>query len=94
MLGKFMLDDGWLQSAKDEMDRLNRDLAGPMKQGRAGAVRQADGGDRQDDGRLVVPRRNWRWRRALQVHRRIARAFPEKTAAREGTGPRAKVSAT
>jgi len=29
MLGKFMLDAG-ASEAKDEMDRLNRDLAGPM----------------------------------------------------------------
>ncbi|MDY3552859.1 PHB depolymerase family esterase [Gemmata sp. JC717] len=29
-IGKFMLDAGWLQSAKDEMDRLRKDFTGEM----------------------------------------------------------------
>ncbi len=93
-IAKFMLDAGWLQSAKDEMDRLKRDFDGEMAKDAKDAHEKVTKELDQATAELVAREAELalaagRYKYAAEL---IA-AFPEKTAEPKEVGRVAKVGA-
>jgi pimeloyl-ACP methyl ester carboxylesterase len=94
MLAQFLLDTGWLQLAKDEIDRLKRDHSGEMEKGAKEQYDKLIANIDVATGELVAREaelalRAGRYKYAAEL---IA-AFPEKTAAPKEVTRVAKVSA-
>lgn len=93
-LAKFMLDAGWLQFAKDEMDRLKRDLVGPMKKDEQEAHDKLAKEIDQATAELVVREAEMALAAGrYQYAAELLAVFPEKTADSKEVGRAAKVGA-
>jgi hypothetical protein len=94
MLGKFMLDAGWLQFAKDEVDRLNRDSAGTMsKEAREQYEKLLQEID-ETTAELVVREAELALAAGrYQYTAQLLAVFPEKKASAKDVARAAKVSA-
>jgi hypothetical protein len=93
-LAKFMLDAGWLQMAKDEMDRLGRDFKGEMakeaREQRDGLQREIDEATAElvaREAELALPAARYKYTAELLA------AFPEKSATALQKGRVARVAA-
>jgi pimeloyl-ACP methyl ester carboxylesterase len=94
LLGKFLLDAGWVQMAKDEMDRLNRDLVGTMNKDAREQyekllkeIDQTTGETGAREAELALAAGRYKYAAELLA------TFPEKTAAPKDVARVAKVSA-
>lgn len=93
-IAKFMLDAGWMQLAKDELDRLNRDFDGEMTKADKTALDAINKEIEQATAELVVREAE----QALAAGRykyaaELLAVFPEKTAEPKEVARAAKVGA-
>jgi hypothetical protein len=94
LLGKFMLDAGWLSAAKDEMDKLKRDFTGTMKKDAQEQydklmqeIDQTTAEGIVQEAELALAAGRYKYTTELLAK------FPEKTAAPKDVARAAKVSA-
>ncbi|HEY1187839.1 MAG TPA: PHB depolymerase family esterase [Gemmata sp.] len=93
-IAKFMLDAGWIQAAKDELERLNKDLVGPMPKEAQDALDKLQKEITQATAELVVKEAEvalaaGRYKYAAE----LLAIFPEKTAGPKEVARAAKVGA-